>query len=106
MRLSRHGIWGDKYFFTAGSIIEGLVPPQNELAWWDGDPLREIHSADDLNGRAQPGRTEGSVQHVADLLGDWREEIVTFFNGELRITSRPSPPLKARHPDAGSGLPE
>ena len=25
------------------------------------------------------------MQHVADLLGDWREEIVTFTNGELRI---------------------
>lgn len=30
-------------------------------------------------------RTEGSVQHVADILGDWREEIITFANGELRI---------------------
>jgi rhamnogalacturonan endolyase len=25
------------------------------------------------------------VQHVADLVGDWREAIVTFVNGELRV---------------------
>jgi rhamnogalacturonan endolyase len=27
------------------------------------------------------------VQHVADILGDWREEIVTVAAGELRIYS-------------------
>lgn len=25
------------------------------------------------------------MQHVADLVGDWREAIVTFVNGELRV---------------------
>ena len=81
-------VWGDKYFFTArGAPIEGPVPPQNELAWWDGDLLREIHSRGSISKWKGPelGRTEGTVQQVADLLGDWREEIVTFFNGELRI---------------------
>ena len=81
-------LWGDRYFFTArGRRIEGPVPPQNELVWWDGDLLREIHSRGSIakwKGN-EIGRTEGSVQHVADVLGDWREEIVTFTNGELRI---------------------
>ena len=81
-------VWGDKYFYTAGGTrIEGPVPPQNELVWWDGDLLRELHSRGSIskwNG-AEIGRTEGSVQHVADLVGDWREEIVTFVNGELRV---------------------
>ena len=27
------------------------------------------------------------MQHVADILGDWREEIVTVTAGELRIYS-------------------
>ena len=31
------------------------------------------------------------MQHVADLFGDWREEIVTFVNGQLRIYSTPLP---------------
>jgi rhamnogalacturonan endolyase len=81
-------VWGDKYFFTAqGTPIAGPVPPQNELVWWDGDLLREIHSRGSISKWKGPelGKTEGPVQHVADILGDWREEIVTFSNGALRI---------------------
>ena len=81
-------VWGDRYFFTAqGRRIDGPVPPQNELVWWDGDPLRELHSKGTISKWQGPvlGRTEGSVQHVADITGDWREEIVTFAGGELRI---------------------
>ncbi len=80
--------WADKYFFSSGGqIIEGAVPPQNELVWWDADLLREIHSRGSIfkwKG-ATLARTQGSVQLVADILGDWREEIVTFSSGELRI---------------------
>ena len=88
-------VWGDKYFYTAqGQRIEEAVPPQNELVWWDGDLLREIHARGAISKwkGAELGRTEGSVQHVADIIGDWREEIVTFANGELRlyVTSIPA----------------
>jgi len=87
-------IWGDKYFFSSkGQAIAGPVPPQNELVWWDADPLREIHARGVISkwkGGAL-GRTEGSVQHVADILGDWREEIVTVAAGELRIYSTTIP---------------
>jgi rhamnogalacturonan endolyase len=34
---------------------------------------------------------QGAVHQVADILGDWREEIVTFTNGELRIYSTTIP---------------
>jgi rhamnogalacturonan endolyase len=81
-------VWGDKYFFSArGATIEGAVPPQNELVWWDGDLLRELHSRGTISKwkGSSLAATEGSVQHVADILGDWREEIVTFVEGELRI---------------------
>jgi rhamnogalacturonan endolyase len=80
--------WGDKFFFSAqGRPLEGPVPPQNELVWWDADPLRELHAGGVISKwkGAELGRTEGSVQHVADILGDWREEIVTFVDGALRI---------------------
>jgi hypothetical protein len=86
--------WGDKYFFSSrGQRIEGPVPPQNELVFWDADLLRELHSRGAISKWNGPtlGRTEGSVQHVADLLGDWREEIVTFTNGELRVYSTTIP---------------
>jgi len=34
---------------------------------------------------------QGQVQQVADILGDWREEIVTFTHGDLRIYSTTIP---------------
>jgi rhamnogalacturonan endolyase len=83
-------VWGDRYFFTSnGQVIPGPVPPQNELVWWDGDLLRELHSRGSISKwkGSELGRTEGAVHQVADLLGDWREEVVTFASGELRVYS-------------------
>jgi rhamnogalacturonan endolyase len=81
-------VWGDKFFFTAaGQPIPGSVPPQNEVVWWDADPLREILAKGSIfkwQG-ATLAAVQGSVQHVADITGDWREEVVTLINGELRI---------------------
>ena len=36
------------------------------------------------------------MHHVADIAGDWREEIVTFVNGELRIYSTSTPAMDRR----------
>jgi rhamnogalacturonan endolyase len=49
--------------------------------------LRELLSRGTISKWQGPelAKVQGSVQHVADILGDWREEIVTFSNGELRI---------------------
>jgi rhamnogalacturonan endolyase len=87
-------LWGDKFFYTAdGKAIAGPVPPQNELVWWDADLARELHSRGRISKwqGAELATTEGSVQHVADILGDWREEILTFAKGELRIYATPVP---------------
>jgi rhamnogalacturonan endolyase len=92
-------VWGDRFFFTAaGRPIAGDVPPQNELVWWDGDLLREIHSRGAIAKwrGATLGKTEGAVHHVADIVGDWREEIVTFAAGELRIHVTPLPAADRR----------
>lgn len=45
------------------------------------------------NGALQPVTSglQGQVYQIADILGDWREEVVTFTNGELRIYSTPIP---------------
>ena len=91
--------WGDKFFFSSkGQIIEGLVPPQNELVWWDADLLRELHNRGTISKwkGATLGSAQGNVQHVADILGDWREEIVTFTGGELRIYSTTIPAADRR----------
>ena len=91
--------WGDKFFFSSkGQLIEGQVPPQNELVWWDADLLRELHSRGVISKwkGSVLGNTQGIVQHVADILGDWREEVVTFTNGELRIYSTVIPAVDRR----------
>ena len=92
-------LWGDRFFYTAdGQALEGPPPPQNELVWWDADPLRELHS----KGRifkwkgAELAATEGSVQQVADITGDWREEIVTVAGGALRIYTTAIPATSRR----------
>lgn len=69
--------------------------------WWDADPQKEII----LKGRlmkfqgatmfAPPGADR--PQMVADLLGDWREELVTAVPGELRIYST-TIPAQTRRP--------
>ena len=57
--------------------------------WWDDDPQKEL-----LVGRRlfkYPDQTimeiEGRALAIADLFGDWREEIVSALPGELRIYS-------------------
>ena len=50
------------------------------------------------NGALQPltSGIQGAVHQVADILGDWREEVVTFTNGELRIYSTTIPATDRR----------
>jgi rhamnogalacturonan endolyase len=91
--------WGDKFFFTAkGQPIAGEIPPQNELVWWDADPLRELLAKGQISKwkGAALGGIEGGVQHVADIQGDWREEIVTFVRGELRVYATTIPATDRR----------
>ena len=67
-------------------------------AYWDADLQREIAGSvvRDFDGSPFPGRIEGSVIMIADLLGDWREEIVTSVEGELRIYSTTIPATDRR----------
>ncbi|GGF38452.1 hypothetical protein GCM10010922_12230 [Microbacterium sorbitolivorans] len=98
-----------------GEVISEAIPPANFLAWFDGDPLREIvdHTFDqegywgyptiskwnwetgttdvilaDEGARSNNG-TKGTPNLQADLFGDWREEIAwrSADSSELRIYS-------------------
>jgi rhamnogalacturonan endolyase len=73
------------------------------MAWWDADPLREFVTRGRLakwtDGDLSPiddSRIEGFVVQVADILGDWREELVTVTGGELRIYSTTIPATDRR----------
>jgi rhamnogalacturonan endolyase len=76
-------------FDARGARLEakdwGLAP---RAAYWDADPYRELILGGrirDFEGGEHGPRIEGSVVAVADILGDWREEIVTSLPGEMRI---------------------
>ncbi len=68
------------------------------LFWWDADQLREICSRRTVSKWKGDvlSNIPGSVQLTADILGDWREEIVTYSNGELRIYSTVIPAADRR----------
>ena len=99
----------DRYLFSADGKRLGTredVPGCRNWIFWDADLLRETF------GRGGPGRgtmgrgrfgrggsltivkykgptltsgIEGSIIMMADILGDWREELITVLAGELRI---------------------
>ena len=88
---------------TKGDVIGQLRPSMNFALWWDGDPMREL--LDDISvrkwdweqqaevvllnatGTGSNNGTKATPCLQADLLGDWREEVVlrSLDNGELRI---------------------
>lgn len=100
---------------ASGELIGESIPAANFLAWFDGDPLREIVDHDwdktanegtptvekwnwtagsaeviltDAGARSNNG-TKGTPNLQADLFGDWREEIAwrSADSTELRIYS-------------------
>ncbi|MDQ1060495.1 rhamnogalacturonan endolyase [Arthrobacter globiformis] len=96
-----------------GELISENIPAANFLAWWDGDPLREIvdHDYDFTTSTGVPtiskwnweteasdrlltatgarsnNTTKGNPSLQSDLLGDWREELAwpSADSTELRI---------------------
>ncbi len=97
----RRGPWlwsakGDLLWF------EGTALPKTyslESAYWDADLQREVlrgGRVSDYNGGIVTKGIEGSVALVADILGDWREEIITSVPGELRIYSTTIPAYDRR----------
>jgi len=90
---------GGRHYYTAvGQQIDGRVPPLSFLVWWDSDLLREIYSRRGVIKWKGDTLTDisGSVQQIADIYGDWREEIITASRGELRIYSTVIPAADRR----------
>ncbi len=70
-------------------IAEGTdIPKTTTVAYWDADVQRELVTGGqprDYRGGVCPGTIQGSVLAVVDVIGDWREEIITCLPGELRV---------------------
>jgi rhamnogalacturonan endolyase len=67
--------------------------------YWDEDPQREVlwkQSIRDYGGASLQSHVKGHVLAVADLLGDWREELIVGAPGEIRIYSTTLPAVDRR----------
>ncbi|MFW5867470.1 MAG: hypothetical protein ACOCX2_06610 [Armatimonadota bacterium] len=91
-----------KWLWSAqGDLIEmadlgGLSP---RTIYWDADLQQELLRGSrvmDYAGEAHTSAIEGSAVGFADVLGDWREEIITSVPGELRIYTTTIPAADRR----------
>jgi hypothetical protein len=102
---------------VGGELVSASIPGANHLVWWDGDLLREIldHAWQEPAGTGYIGEwdwqaeqtdrlltaegtlsnngTKGNPSLQADLLGDWREEVLwrTEDSTALRLYATPHP---------------
>ncbi|MDG4831988.1 cellulose binding domain-containing protein [Solwaraspora sp. WMMD1047] len=115
------GVSGDIYAGSAGAeswsnAVDGLRSPTgsnigrkpssaNFLAWWDGDPVRELLDQTRIDkygtsgdtrlltgsGVAANNGTKATPALSGDLFGDWREEVIwrTSDSSALRIYATP-----------------
>lgn len=102
----RKGGSTDKYLLTAkGEKIASNddVPPCRNWLWWDAGYIRQTFFGDNNRwgaGSTSDGRSQsigywkgnrltdnikGDIIMIADVFGDWREEVITALPGELRI---------------------
>ncbi|MFG2050172.1 cellulose binding domain-containing protein [Micromonospora sp. NPDC048935] len=92
---------------TRGQNVGRKPSSTNFLAWWDGDPVRELLDGTkidkygtggetrllDGSGVASNNGTKSTPALSGDILGDWREEVIwrTTDSRALRIYSTPTP---------------
>ncbi|MFI6701871.1 rhamnogalacturonan lyase [Streptomyces sp. NPDC050509] len=90
---------------TGGAALGRKPSSSNFLAWWDGDPVRELLDATRIDKYGTSGDTrlltasgvhsnngtKATPSLSGDILGDWREEVVwpTADNTALRVYSTP-----------------
>jgi len=89
---------GEKYhgapprwmFSAKGELLarDDKVPGTYNAVYWDGDALEELCQGGRLakyNGQTVTDGLQGGQVFWGDVLGDWREEIITTVAGEMRI---------------------
>lgn len=66
-------------------LFGGDLSPK--AVWWDADDLKEIASQKNVFKFKSDTllKMEGKVILIADIVGDWREEIIVGLPGEIRI---------------------
>ncbi len=83
---SKHWLYDAKGNLISDERLGSLSP---KAAYWDDDQQKEIvldRKIGKYKGESYD-EIEGRILAIADCLGDWREEIITSQEGELRIYS-------------------
>lgn len=89
----------DKYMLSSkGKLLteNKNVPDCRNWIFWDNDLLRETFSGNrrlsakpysiiKFTGETLTKNIEGKILMMADIMGDWREELITALPGEIRI---------------------
>jgi len=76
--------------------LTSLAP---RAVYWDATPQRALilgRKIAKYKGATLEPKLEGSIVAVADIFGDWREEIVVSVPGEMRIYVTPLPAVDRR----------
>jgi len=80
-------------YSSKGEVIDQDRLTATTSAHWDTDHQRELVGRGTIFDYKGPTvfstQPQGRVIAIADILGDWREEIITSTEGELRIYSSP-----------------
>lgn len=86
-------------YTNKGEIIDRDFLP-TQCVFWDGDQQRELIDKRKVVKYKSPAdlktEIEGRVLAIADIVGDWREEIITSLPGEIRIYTT-TIPANTRH---------
>ena len=82
-------------FWDADKVRENIVSPGYENSMWDRFDVSKL-SIVKYKGAAIETKIEGSVIMMADIQGDWREELITILPGELRIYATTIPATDRR----------
>ncbi|HUT90989.1 MAG TPA: hypothetical protein VMY37_15915 [Thermoguttaceae bacterium] len=99
--IDRNRRFAKSWLFSAqGKLLsDERQPTMSRPVYWDADPQRELlrgSTVCDFDGGKHAPKITGSFVAVADVLGDWREEIITSSPGELRIYTTTLPAADRR----------
>ncbi|MCS7239085.1 MAG: hypothetical protein NZ899_12575 [Thermoguttaceae bacterium] len=90
-------LWSAQGKQIAKTNLAGFGP---WVAYWDADPQRELiigRRIVDYQGEQSLDTLDGTFVAVADILGDWREEVIVTRPGEMRIYVTTIPARDRRH---------
>lgn len=88
-----------------GTVIDKDIPGDMSwgfgvhAAWWDADAQREVivrNKVLDYPDKSEHGRVEGRIIAIADVIGDWREEIICSTEGMMRLYTTTEPAADRR----------